>query len=283
VEEVEMLEKLCPLLKLNPVKPAAHRDEVLAHLRACKVFHSASHGQSNPLEPSESRLVLDGEKDSITVADLRDCRHQENPPFLAYLSACSTKANEAERLVDEEIHLVGACQLAGFRHVVGTLWEVSDRYCVDVARVLYETIRDEGMTDDVVCRGLHRAIRALRDKDLATTHTRESYANGNVKVSRDETSDDKVAIEEDGTQLGIKKSGGHTSNIHDKMTAAPVGAYRERVEVTHGETRTSTNRNDTVNTSGEQQRNVISRMAVMRSFDRVTGAFPVAYRSLTAL
>jgi hypothetical protein len=36
-------------------------------------------------------------------------------------------------------------------------------YCVDVARVLYETMRDEGMTDVAVCRGLHRAVRALRD------------------------------------------------------------------------------------------------------------------------
>ncbi|PQE14984.1 TPR domain-containing protein [Rutstroemia sp. NJR-2017a BBW] len=174
LDEVKMLEELCPSLKLNPVKPTPGRDEILQHLRTCKIFHFASHGQSNPLEPSESCLVLEGENNSITVADLRDCKLQENSPFLAYLSACSTKANKAERLVDEEIHLVSACQLAGFRHVVGTLWEVSDEYCVGVARILYETIKNEGMTDRAVYKGLHRAIIALRDKDIAITETEES-------------------------------------------------------------------------------------------------------------
>jgi len=29
--------------------------------------------------------------------------------------------------------------------------------------VVYKTIRDEGMTDIAVCRGLHRAVRALRE------------------------------------------------------------------------------------------------------------------------
>jgi len=64
---------------------------------------------------------------------------QKNPPFLGYLSACSTTVNEVDALADKEIHIFSALQLAGFRHVVGTLWEVSDKHCVDVARVLYET------------------------------------------------------------------------------------------------------------------------------------------------
>jgi hypothetical protein len=55
-------------------------------------------------------------------------------------------------------------QLVGFRHAVGTLWEVLDRYCVDVAMVMYEAIRDEGMTDIAVCRGLHHTVRSLRDR-----------------------------------------------------------------------------------------------------------------------
>jgi hypothetical protein len=70
-----------------------------------------------------------------------------------------------DRLVDEGIHLASACQLAGFRHVVRTLYEVSDKYCVDVAKFFYETLQDEGMTVVAVCRGLHRATRALRNGD----------------------------------------------------------------------------------------------------------------------
>ena len=45
-----------------------------------------------------------------------------------------------------------------------TLWEVSDKYCVEVAAILYQTLQKEGMTDMAVSRGLHRALRALRDK-----------------------------------------------------------------------------------------------------------------------
>jgi CHAT domain-containing protein len=103
------------------------------------------------------------------VGDLRDSKIQETSPFLGYLSACSTGANKVDELVDEGIHLVSAFQLSGFRHVVGTLWEVSDSHCVDVARVVYETIRDEGMTDMAVCRGLHRAVKGLRDRRVKWT------------------------------------------------------------------------------------------------------------------
>jgi CHAT domain-containing protein len=162
-DEVEMLQKLCPSLQLRPVTPMLRKGDVLQHLQACKIFHFAGHGRSDLAEPSRSCLLLDDWKTNpLTVGDLRDHRFQENGPFLGYLSACSTGVNEAAQLADEGIHLVSAFQLAGFRHVVGTLWEVSDKHCVDVATVLYETLRDEGMTDTAVCRGLHRAVRALR-------------------------------------------------------------------------------------------------------------------------
>ena len=165
--EVEMLNHLCPSLQLRPVIPTLCKDDVLQHLQACKIFHFAGHGKSDQVEPSQSCLLLeDWETNPLTVGNLLDHRLQDNPPFLGYLSACSTGANEADRLVDEGIHLVSAFQLAGFRHVVGTLWEVSDKHCVDVARVFYKTMQDEGMTDVAVCRGLHRAVRALRDRQM---------------------------------------------------------------------------------------------------------------------
>jgi hypothetical protein len=165
--EVKMLNDLCPSLQLRPVTPILRKDDVLQRLQACKIFHFAGHGQSDKVVPSQSCLLLeDWETNPLTVGDLRDHRLQDNPPFLGYLSACSTGANEVDKLADEGIHLVSAFQLAGFRHIVGTLWEVSDKHCVDVARVLYETMRDEGMTDVAVCRGLHRAVRALRDGQM---------------------------------------------------------------------------------------------------------------------
>lgn len=164
VDEVDMLATLCPSLRLKPIMPPPRKDEVLKHLQTCKIFHFAGHGQSDPADPSRSCLLLeDWKTNPLTAGALRDHRLQDNPPFFAYLSACSTGANKADIFADEGVHLVHGFQLAGFRHVIGTLWEVSDKHCVDVARVLYKTMQDEGMTDVAVCRGLHRAVRALRD------------------------------------------------------------------------------------------------------------------------
>lgn len=169
-QEVDMVAELCPELHLQKSTPEPLKDEVLDDLQSCKIFHFAGHGQSDAAEPSQSCLLLrDWQTSPLTVADFRDSRLQDQDaqPFLGYLSACSTGANEAARLADEGIHLISSLQLAGFRHVVGTLWEVSDQHCVDVARVFYETLRDEGMTDEAVCQGLHRATRALRDRSFS--------------------------------------------------------------------------------------------------------------------
>lgn len=121
-EEVQMLESLCSSLRLKPVKPPQRREDVLSHLRTCKVFHFAGHGQPDRQDPSRSCLLLeDWEESPLTVGDLRDYKIQESSPFLGYLSACSTSANKVDRLIDEGIHLASAFQLAGFRHVIGTL------------------------------------------------------------------------------------------------------------------------------------------------------------------
>ena len=210
VDEVAMVNDVCSSLQLKPVRPPPRKEDVLAHLRTCKIFHFAGHGQSDPLEPSRSCLLLeDWEDNPLTVADLRDYRLQKNSPFLGYLSACSTSTNKADKLIDEGIHLVSACQLAGFRHVIGTLWEVSDKYCVDVAKVLYETLRDEGMTDVALCRGLHRAIRALRDGDdemeritgeSSTATKTDIHYNGMETAKVDDSSIETIC--EDGGRSG---------------------------------------------------------------------------------
>ncbi|KAF9639218.1 hypothetical protein BFW01_g11024 [Lasiodiplodia theobromae] len=197
-QEVGKLKELCPSMQLNPVEPSKkNREDVLGCLRTSKIFHFAGHGHSHPTEPSQSSLLLsDWQTSPLTVADLRDQKLQESSPFLGYLSACSTGTNSAQQLTDEAIHLVSAFQLAGFRHVVGTLWEVSDPHCVEVAVTLYETLRDEGMTDQAVCRGLHRALRALRDRDMTQ---RDTMGGGSAAVSVEIV---HLHSDGDGTRLG---------------------------------------------------------------------------------
>ena len=188
VDEVSIVRDLCPSLQLQPIIPSLRKDNVLQELKACRIFHFAGHGHSDLTEPSQSCLLLeDWKTNPLTVGDLRDHRLQENPPFLGFLSACSTGANKAVKLADEGVNLINAFQLAGFRHVVGTLWEVLDLHCVNVTRVLYETLRDEGMTDVAVCRGLHRAVRALRDGEIAADGTRDGTLIGGTTEARGPT------------------------------------------------------------------------------------------------
>jgi tetratricopeptide (TPR) repeat protein len=169
VKEVAMLHDLCRLMGFNPIEPGRRKQDVISHLPNCKIFHFAGHGHTDTTNPSQSRLLLDDwRSDPLTVASLLETNLREGSPFLAYLSACGTGQIKDNKSVDESIHLISACQLAGFRHVIGTLWDVNDELCVDMARITYEGMRDGGMTDESVCRGLHNAIRELRDRWLST-------------------------------------------------------------------------------------------------------------------
>lgn len=166
-KEISMLHRLCESMGLQPVEPKRCKQDVLACLSDCQIFHFAGHGHADSADPSQSYLLLDDwQSDQLTVASLLETNLRDHPPFLAYLSACGTGRIRDERFVDESIHLISACQLAGFRHVIGTLWEVNDELCIDMARITYEWMRDTDITDDSVCRGLHKATRELRGRWL---------------------------------------------------------------------------------------------------------------------
>ncbi|EWZ80294.1 hypothetical protein NW765_011586 [Fusarium oxysporum] len=163
--EIEVIRDLVKTMQLEPIEPGQHKHDIMAHLPQCKVFHFAGHGHTDGHDPMRSRLLLeDGKENPLTVANLLEINLRKHLPFLAYLSACGTGRIRDKRFVDESIHLVSACQLAGFRHVIGTLWEVNDELCVDMARITYEGMRDGSMTDESVCEGLHNATRQLRDR-----------------------------------------------------------------------------------------------------------------------
>lgn len=70
--------------------------------------------------------------------------------------------------MDKSLHLSSACQLAGFRHVIGTLWSVDDALCVEMARLTYKFLAERGLSDESVCHGLHTASRRLRDEWLCS-------------------------------------------------------------------------------------------------------------------
>ncbi|MBG0857653.1 CHAT domain-containing protein [Streptomyces spinoverrucosus] len=141
------------------------RDQVLAHLPGCHLAHFACHGETDPADPSRSRLLLaDHAGAPLTVASLTPLSLDE--VRLAFLSACRTAAVDAEQLVDEAIHLGSAFQLAGFPHVVGTLWDTADDTSVEIADAFYAGLStDHGtLAFEHSAHALHTAVRTLRER-----------------------------------------------------------------------------------------------------------------------
>ncbi|MER6850718.1 CHAT domain-containing protein [Streptomyces flaveolus] len=142
---------------------AATRSAVVSALPRHAHAHFACHALSDLERPSESRLVLhDATERPLTVRDLARLRLPS--ARLAYLSACDTLRSSPE-LADEAVHIVSALQMAGFPHVVGSLWHVVDAIGAEVARGVYEALHTGGGSLDVArtAGALHATVRALRD------------------------------------------------------------------------------------------------------------------------
>ena len=138
---------------------------VLAHLPGCAIAHFACHGYTDPTDPSQSRLLLhDHRRDPLTVAALAPVALDHAQ--LAYLSACGTGRATDTRLLDEAIHLATAFQLAGFPHVIGTLWEIDDAIAVEIADTFYTSLANSDGTfhHHDAARALHQATRTQRDR-----------------------------------------------------------------------------------------------------------------------
>ena len=65
---------------------------------------------------------------------------------IAYLSACSTANSPGTELADEVTHIVSSFHIAGFSHVIGTLWQSEDEACNKIAVDFYSRLSE---TDNV--------------------------------------------------------------------------------------------------------------------------------------
>ncbi len=178
LQEIDKLDDICKSMGLKVARPQTCVNEVLSAVNNCKIFHFAGHGRPHLLDPSRSALFLSDNE--LTVADLLELKLHHRKPFLAYLSACGTGQITNDGLLDEGLHLIGACQLAGFQHVIGTLWIVSDEVSVNMATMVYEWMRCRGISDDSVSEGLHHASRRLRTQWVEDNATRGGSQSGKV-------------------------------------------------------------------------------------------------------
>ncbi|MEU6827227.1 CHAT domain-containing protein [Nocardia beijingensis] len=148
-----------------PARTLPTKANVLASLSSCSIAHFICHGTSDPGDPSLSRLLLhDHATDPLTVSALAPVQLEH--ARLAYLSACETARIVHAELLDEATHLASAFQLAGYPHVIGTLWTIDDETAVEVAEAFYTALTSAGDVDDLAIDkapvALHEAIRSVR-------------------------------------------------------------------------------------------------------------------------
>ena len=131
---------------------AATHEAVLGALPDGQWAHFACHGSSNAANPSASALLLRDQPLKVLDVNRLDLAGTE----LAFLSACST-AQTSPRLADEVINVASAFQVAGYRHVIGTLWPVADMQARETAELIYAALgRGETVADAV-----HAAISSM--------------------------------------------------------------------------------------------------------------------------
>ncbi|RYP19528.1 hypothetical protein DL767_009626 [Monosporascus sp. MG133] len=184
-QEIDAVQAICQSMRLQSIRPECRKEGVLAALKACRIFHFAGHGRTDPASPLRSQLLLeDWTWNPLTVESLLGIQLSSASPFLAYLSTCGTGEIQSERLTDGSIHLTAAYQIAGFRHVIGTLWSVDDSLSVDMARSTYEVLRDEGISDQAVSSGLHRAMRELRNQWVQEENEARSEGSEGLRSAR---------------------------------------------------------------------------------------------------
>lgn len=135
----------------------ADHAHVTAELPRHRYVHFACHGREIPLRPSSSGLVLHDA--TLTVLDVSTLRLAGD---LAYLSACDTAASGD--LPDESLHIAAALNLAGYRHVVATLWPIYDATAAQVARHFYEHLATgTSLATDHAAEALHAAVTTIRN------------------------------------------------------------------------------------------------------------------------
>ncbi len=140
------------------VGPQATRSEVLVALTSYPWVHLSCHSSNDWVDPYRSGLNLwDG---LLTVRDI--ALTDVSGIQLAYLSASSTAIGSL-RPFNEFIHLADALQLLGCRHVIATLWPVSDKRAAKIAETVYNILTNSGQPDAArAAQALHDASGLLR-------------------------------------------------------------------------------------------------------------------------
>jgi tetratricopeptide (TPR) repeat protein len=145
---------------------------VLSALADAHWVHLACHGEQDVSAPGKARLLMFDEP--IAMRDLIG-RRLPRAEF-AFLSACDTMRGGVE-LADEAVTLASAMQLAGYRHVIATLWAAHDSVAPRIVDAVYAGLANAGTDPAPSARALHLAISAARRRYSATPRAWAGYVH----------------------------------------------------------------------------------------------------------
>jgi len=145
-------------------------ESVLQVLPEYGIAHFACHGISQ-VNPADSHLLLrkelvlapKGLTERVDELCVKDIAALKLPiARLAYLSACSTaQVSASSTVIDEVTHIVSSFHIAGFVHVIGTLWPSQDVACQKMAVDFYSAL---SKTDDVAVSYRTAIMGLMREK-----------------------------------------------------------------------------------------------------------------------
>lgn len=157
-EEIAAVTDACPqrpqILRADQATRAAVTERLVRH----RCWHFIGHSGQDLWNPGLAAIRLaDGELTALAVTSLRLPAGE-----LAYLSSCES-AVTGTGAPDEPLHLALSCQVAGYRHTVGTMWSVLDRPAVEMAGRFYANLTVDGrLAHETAAYALHRAVLHVR-------------------------------------------------------------------------------------------------------------------------
>ncbi len=160
VREIQAVTERFPENTISLIGETATRASVLDAMARTDIVHVACHGRTDLADPSASGLML--ANGDLTVADV--LKQGLGTKELAVLSACRTAVGGAV-VSDEPVHLASALQLAGYRHVIGTLWPVLDDVAAETVEHFYVALDGFGKDPRHIARALSDALRRMRENN----------------------------------------------------------------------------------------------------------------------
>ncbi|MFD8810611.1 CHAT domain-containing protein [Streptomyces sp. NPDC059627] len=157
-EEIAAVSDACPRTPEVLRGDGATQEAVTVRLVRHRCWHFIGHSRQDLLNPGLAAIRLaDGELTALDLTSLRLYGAE-----LAYLSSCES-ATTGTGVPDEPLHLALSCQIAGYRHTVGTMWSVLDHSAAAMAGRFYAHLTVDGrLAPETAADALHKAVMHLR-------------------------------------------------------------------------------------------------------------------------